>query len=161
MSDKIQLGVNRSSDLQVDDYDADPANFPAGSAVRMNSSGELSTAVGDGSLMGVSLGQSLSDTKATAVANSGLLVPVMILPYDSETPLNDVDFQSAIDDANEWLVLGDYVAIDDATGLASDPANIGDGAFESNAVWRAAAVEGRDESGNRCVAALCDMPGGL
>lgn len=57
---------------------SDPASFPAGRAVRMNSDGDLSLAVAAGRLIGISLGRSLSDTKKTAVARTGEAVPLAL-----------------------------------------------------------------------------------
>lgn len=80
-SDVILLGVTGSSDRVVTQENADPASFPAGRAVRRTSAGALSLAVGDGSLIGVSLGVSLSDTKKTSVCRAGNDVPLEVSNY--------------------------------------------------------------------------------
>lgn len=75
---KVLLGSTQSSDKDVSAYPSDPASFPAGLAVRLGSTGGLSLSSGDGSLVGVSLGKSLSDHKKTAVVRSGNRVPLQL-----------------------------------------------------------------------------------
>lgn len=83
---KVLMGSVGSSDRVVSQNDSDPASFPAGRAVRLASTGALSLASGDGSLVGVSLGKSLSDTKKTAVCRAGNDVPVELAGYAYLTP---------------------------------------------------------------------------
>jgi len=78
---KALLGVVFSSDREITNEPSDPASFPAGRAVRRKTDGTLSLASGDGPLIGVSLGVSLSDTKKTAVCRIGNLVPIQIAAY--------------------------------------------------------------------------------
>lgn len=73
---KVLMGSHGSSDLEASCEPSDPASFPAGRAVRRASSGALSLSSGDGQLIGVSMGKSLSDTKKTAVARVGNKIPV-------------------------------------------------------------------------------------
>ncbi len=74
---KVLLGAGYSSDKEVSSYFGDPATFPAGTGVRLKSDGTLSVAVGDGGLLGVSLGRSLSDSKKVAVARDGNWIPLV------------------------------------------------------------------------------------
>lgn len=76
---KIMLGSSYSSDKESTCHDADPADFPAGRAVRQSDEvGGLSLAVADGQLIGVSIGKSLSDHKKTSVLRAGNQVPLEI-----------------------------------------------------------------------------------
>lgn len=77
---KILLGVVQTSDRVITKEDADPASFPAGRAVRRTST-EGSLSLASGSLIGVSLGPSLSDTKKTAVCRAGNRVPLQLAGY--------------------------------------------------------------------------------
>ncbi len=75
---KTMLGTTESSDRVVSNYPSDPADFPSGVAVRQKNTGGLSLSSGDGALVGVSLGRSLSDTKKTAVCRAGNRVPLSL-----------------------------------------------------------------------------------
>jgi len=75
---KVLLGTTDSSDREVSMFDSDPASFPAGTAVRVASTGALSTAKSAGFAAGLSLGKSLSDTKKTAVLRAGGRVPLRL-----------------------------------------------------------------------------------
>lgn len=78
---KVLMGSVGSSDLNATCEPSDPASFPAGRAVRRKSDGALSLSSGDGSLIGVSAGKSLSDTKKTAVVRAGNRVPVELAGF--------------------------------------------------------------------------------
>ena len=73
---KTLLGSTESSDRYVENFNSDPATFPAGTAVRLSSGGVLS--LSSGGLVGVSVGKSLSDHKKTAVCRAGSKVPVRL-----------------------------------------------------------------------------------
>lgn len=73
--DQVLLGSIGSSDQVSTQHDADPASFPAGKAVR-NNAGALSLSTG--SLIGISRGASLSDTKKTSVCRVGDYVPLLL-----------------------------------------------------------------------------------
>lgn len=74
---KVLLGASRSTDREITCEAADPASFPAGLAVRRASSvGGLS--LSSGQLIGVSMGRDLSDTAKTAVARTGLQIPLKV-----------------------------------------------------------------------------------
>lgn len=75
---KQLLGATNSSARDISTFNADPASFPAGRAVRMNSDGDLSLAVAAGRLLGISIGRSLSDTKKTSVVRTGERVPLVL-----------------------------------------------------------------------------------
>jgi len=76
-STKVLFGSTISSDrapTQV--IDSDPATYKEGLAVRLKSDSTLSLVKADGEWLGVSLGKSLSNIKATAVLKVGRGVPV-------------------------------------------------------------------------------------
>jgi len=75
---KVLMGSGLSSAREVTNFPSDPATFKAGLAVRAANDGTLSVAVAAGQWAGVSLGKSLSDTKKTAVARTGDLIPVLL-----------------------------------------------------------------------------------
>ena len=93
---KMLLGASRSSDKDVTCENADPASFPAGRAVRGKSDGTISLASGDGKLIGVSMGKSLSDHKKTAVARAGNLIPIEIAAYLTKGSLTFVKKVTAV-----------------------------------------------------------------
>lgn len=74
----VKMGVPLSSSKSVRCFDADPADFPAGTRVCLDSDGELSKDISDGMPIGISLGRSLSDTEKTDVLVEGLGVPVLL-----------------------------------------------------------------------------------
>ncbi len=76
---KTLLGSVPSTCKDVSRHDADPASFPAGTAVRRSSSGGLVVAAnGTAALIGVSCGKDLSDNKKTAVARTGTKIPLLL-----------------------------------------------------------------------------------
>lgn len=76
---KVLMGASPSSERELSCENGDPATFLAGLAVRRASSGDLVLADnGTTTLIGISAGASLSDTKKTAVFRSGLRVPVRL-----------------------------------------------------------------------------------
>lgn len=78
---KVLMGSHGSSDLDASCEPSDPVSFPAGRAVRRASTGALSLSSGDGQLIGVSMGKSLSDTTKTAVARTGNFIPIELAGY--------------------------------------------------------------------------------
>jgi hypothetical protein len=74
---KLVLGAPLSNVKDVVSFDGDPATFKAGLVVSLGSDGALSLLKSAGMRVGVSLGKSLADTKHTAVARTGLKVPVL------------------------------------------------------------------------------------
>jgi hypothetical protein len=142
---KVLLGTTGSSAKDsIQNFDADPADFPAGTAVRLKSDGSLSKEVGDGSLIGVSLGKSLSNDGRTAVLRAGDAVPIRLTADFVPTP-------------------GDLVWIDDVTGLAQAEDD-GDeiSSKVTSAVYVSGALTGVQHGTTVTVsAALVDMGGGL
>ncbi len=109
---KVVFGSTQSSDKAIVCFDADPADFPAGTAVRIDSDGALSVAVSDGGLYGVSAGKSLSDTKKTAVVKFGDRVPVLLTPYYASATITISNYSNLYSDGGDVISVGgvDFVA---------------------------------------------------
>lgn len=139
---KVQLGSSQSSNKSIDNFPADPATFVAGLVVCAAADGGLSLATADGSRVGVSMGRSLSDTKRTAVARSGLRIPVKVT--SGFTP-----------------VVGTAVAVSNTTGKVKAYTGTGDGYI--NAVYASGPLTSISEDGTETATdvALIDMPGGV
>lgn len=142
---KQLMGVNGSSCKNVSPYDSDPATFKAGLACRLKSDGKLSLVKADGGYLGVSMGESLSDTKKTSVAHSGLDIPILLT-----------------DDSDDYayVVVGQPVYISDSTGMAIDSgeANV----TVANAQYSSLPLDAVNEKGEvvgKC--AKIDFVGGL
>lgn len=76
---KVLLGATTSSDRLVTNEDGDPATFKAGLAVRLSTTGALQLADdATAARIGISLGDSLSDTKRVAVCRTGNWVPLKL-----------------------------------------------------------------------------------
>lgn len=141
---KQLLGVTNSSAKDVSNFDADPATYKAGLAVRMNNAGSLALALASGMWAGISLGKSLDSTKKTCVARTGESVPVLLT--DDEA-------------SYAYVVKGQPVYIDDVTGLANDDA--AEDVNVSGAIYVSGVLDGIAEDGTIVKVALVDMPGGL
>jgi len=75
---KVVMGSVGMSGYNASEFDADPASFPAGVAVRLKSDGDVSLSSADGSWLGISRGRSLSSTKKLSVVTDGRGVPVLV-----------------------------------------------------------------------------------
>lgn len=142
---KQLLGVTQSTDKSgTSTYSSDPATFPAGIAVRLDSGGLLTVTKGSNQWAGISLGKSLSDSKKTTVLRAGSGVPIRLA-----------------DDGNSYayVVKGESVYVDDVTGLATASAETG--TTLSNAVFVSGVLSGIAEDGITVPVALVDMVGGL
>lgn len=134
----VQMGSHRSSEIEIDNWAADPATFVAGLVGHLKSDGTVSLAAADGSKIGVSMGRSLSDTKRTPFARAGLGIPVLL--SNGFTP-----------------TVGAQVQISTTTGKA-----VASGTAV-NAFYATSTLTAYDEDGVAIAdgAALIDMPGGL
>lgn len=122
---KVLLGSTASNIKDVTDYDADPADFPAGTAVRASATGGLQTE--DNSVAayaGISLGKSLSNDDKTAVARTGLRIPLRQKSYYAKATLAVLDYSDMLT----------------AEPLAADTLTIGLGEDAVQFVAQAAAV---------------------
>lgn len=143
---QILMGSVNSSDSACELIDADPSTFPAGLALRLNSSGAPSIDATDGEFFGVSRGESLSKTKKLAVQRYGCGVPLKLT--EGFVP-----------------VVGEPVFIDDETGLANaEPEGEDDWTVSATAaIYKsgpldAILLDGTVEEDSVC---YIDMPGGL
>lgn len=75
---KCVMGSPAFSGAEVSEFDADPASYPAGTAVRLKSDGTISKTLADGGWLGVSAGRSLSNHKKLSVIRSGLKIPLLL-----------------------------------------------------------------------------------
>lgn len=134
---RIQLGTTQSN---IKDVDNRVGAVDAGKIVRLKSDGTLSLAAADGSPLGISLGKDLSNTNKTAVARTGLRVPILLTA--AFTP-----------------AIGAQVHVSDTTGLAIAS---GAGATGLNATYVTGIMTGVKEDGvTEANVALIDFPGGL
>lgn len=93
----IMLGNTGSSVQEVSNEPADPADFPAGRAVRRASNGGLQLASNSvASLIGISLGESLSDTEKTAVCRTGNYVPIVLKNDAASVKIGDITFTAKL-----------------------------------------------------------------
>lgn len=136
---KVQMGVTLSNIREVSNK---LGNIAAGLIVRLKSDDTISTALADGSAMGISLGKDQSNTGYTAIARKGIQVPILLTSGFTPTK-------------------GAQVAISDTTGKAK--AYTGSGDSYVNAFYSSGALSATDEDGNAIAdgAALIDFPGGL
>lgn len=146
---KFLLGATNSSARDVSRHDSDPDTFKAGLAVRLASTGALVLEKASGELIGVSLGKDLSDIKKTAVARTGLGVPIQITGAGEE------------EDDYSYAVIGEPVWIDDATGKANVEDDGDVTTTISAAVYASGVLDGVAEDGTLVKCILIDMPGGL
>jgi hypothetical protein len=133
---KVLLGTTQSNIREVDNR---KGTIAAGLAVRLKSDETVSFLAADGSLLGISLGKSLSDTGRTAICRKGLRVPVVL--GGGLTP-----------------VIGAQVHLSDTTGAA---VAAGAGATGVNATYSSGVLTGLAEDGTTVSCAFIDMPGGL
>ncbi len=137
--DVVLLGSTQTSFKVVDNHKGTKA---AGTAVRLKNDDTLSTTSTDGSLLGVSLGRSMSDDGYVSIVRKGTRVPLLL--EDGFT-----------------AVIGAAVHISNSTGkgMAS-----GGGATATAATYVSANLPegGIDEDGNAVDdVALIDFPGGF
>lgn len=143
---KVVMGSVGSSAKDVSNFDSDPATFVAGLAVRLASTGALVLAKASGMLQGISLGRSLANTKHTAVARTGSMVPIQLTD-------DEADYA--------YVVIGDKVYVDDVSGKANI---VDDGDVTTtitDAVYVSLPLDGIAEDGTTVKVAYVDMPGGL
>lgn len=133
---KVLMGSTVSNVREVDNR---AGTIAAGLAVRLSSAGAISVALANGSLLGISLGKSLSDTARTAICRKGLGVPVKLASGFTPT-------------------VGAQVHISDTTGEA---AASGAGKTAVNAVYVSGVLTGVFEDATEANVALIDFPGGL
>jgi hypothetical protein len=134
----ILMGSTRSSVREVDNRAGAPATFTAGLVCHLKSDDTISLAAADGSMLGVSLGRSLSDIARVAIARKGLAIPILLA--NGFTP-----------------TIGAQVQVSTTTGKAVSSGT------SVNAVYVTSTLTAYDEDGTAITdgAALIDFPGGL
>jgi hypothetical protein len=106
---KALLGRAGYSGSDVSDFNADPATFLAGLAVRVkNSSGQpiLGLALADGQYAGISLGRSLSNTKRTSVARTGYRVPVLVERQPARGIITITSYANLVSGTDDSITVG-------------------------------------------------------
>lgn len=107
-ANQVLMGSTDSSDKSATNYAADPADFPAGTALVLGSDGIPSNDMTDGQFIGVSLGESLSKTEKLSVCRSGLGVPLLVTegftPVKGQAVYVHSDTGHAVDDEDEDAV---------------------------------------------------------
>jgi hypothetical protein len=88
------------------EFDADPATFPAGTAVRLKSDGTVSAAKADGSWIGVSRGRSLSSTKKLSVVTDGRLVPVLVERQPARGSVTISSYANLVSGTDDSITVG-------------------------------------------------------
>lgn len=134
----VLMGQVQSSFKEVDNWAADPATFLAGLCGHLKSDGTVSLASADGSKIGISLGNSLSDTKRTSFVRKGKNVPILLT--NGFTP-----------------TVGAQVQISTTTGKAVSSGTAVNAFYASST--KTALQEDGTEAADGC--ALIDFPGGL
>ncbi len=111
-STKVLMGSVATSERDETSFDTDPSDCPAGVAVSLGSTGQLSVALSAGERVGISSGKSLSDHKQTSVVRSGLGVPVLITRIYASLEVGDLTF-TAVDDGADGNNI-EIILLDDA-----------------------------------------------
>jgi hypothetical protein len=130
---KVLLGTTQSSFKTVDNY---PGTIAAGKFVVLHASDVINTTLASGSLIGISLGKSLSDISRFACCRKGARVPVLL--GSGFTP--DIGAQV-------------QAHATDGTAVASGT--------PVNAYFATSTLTGYLEDGTTANVALIDFPGGL
>lgn len=102
----VVLGTGQSSAKEVVNFNADPATFLAGLAVRMKSDGTLSTAKADGGFFGISMGRSLSNIKRTSVCRDGLRLPILLESAPARGVVTITSYANLVATSNDTLKVG-------------------------------------------------------
>jgi hypothetical protein len=135
---KVLLGTHGSSDADISCERGAPSTFLAGLAVRRGTDGALSLTVG--SLIGVSLGISMSDTSRTSVCRAGNLIPLRLT---SESGF-------------AYVTIGSVVRVSTTTGQATSAGSV------TGAIYVSGPIKGIDPITKEEIdVALIDMNGGL
>ncbi len=103
---KVQMGSVGMSGFNAANFAADPATFPAGTAVRLKADGTISVTKADGSWVGISKGRSLSVTKKLSVVTDGRLVPVLIERQPARGIIEITDIANLIDGTDDTITVG-------------------------------------------------------
>lgn len=125
---KVLLGNGLSSAKEVSVFNSDPATYLAGLAVSQSSTVDaLSLLKSAGQRCGISLGKSLSDTKKTAVARSGLGIPLRAHLKRSTGTVTITNVANLLSGAADTITVG-------ATGFVAQAgaATLGQATFQAS-----------------------------
>lgn len=103
---KVQMGSVGMSGYNAADFAADPASFPAGTAVRLKSDGTVSVTKADGAWIGVSRGRSLSSTKKLSVVTDGRSVPVLLERQPARGSVTISSYANLVSGADDAITVG-------------------------------------------------------
>lgn len=107
---KVVMGSVGSNKRVVTTEPADPADFPAGTAVRRASDGGLQTEDDStAALIGISMGKDLSNTAKTAVCRKALGVPLKLKKYYASGTVQITAYASLVSDTDDTLEVADVV----------------------------------------------------
>jgi hypothetical protein len=114
---KVLLGTNLSSAKEISTFSGvDPADFPAGCAVSLASTGLPSLLASAGMRIGVSLGASLSDTSKLAVLRTGESVPMLAHLKRSTGVITITNIANLVSGTDDKITVGltEFAAVDGA-----------------------------------------------
>lgn len=102
---KVLLGGRVSSIADITNEAGDPRVFKAGTAVRLDTNGVLQLP-GASPLIGVSMGESLTDNARTSVARVGNFIPVLLDDLAASRKIGDITFTAKVpgDEGNDITV---------------------------------------------------------
>ena len=103
---KCVLGSPGMSGYDSSEFDADPASFEAGVAVRLKSDGTVSLSSADGQWLGISLGKSLSNHKKLSVLRSGLKVPVLVERQPARGSVTISSYANLVSGTDDSITVG-------------------------------------------------------
>ena len=103
---KCLMGSPAMSGYDSSEFDADPASFPAGSAVRLKSDGSVSLSSADGQWLGISLGKSLSNHKKLSVLRTGLKVPVLVERQPARGSVTITSYANLVSGTDDSVTIG-------------------------------------------------------
>lgn len=102
----VVLAGTQSSVKDIETFNVDPADFPAGLVVSLASTGLPSLLKSAGMRIGVSKGKSLSDHKKTDVLRSGLKVPVQATLKRASCVVTISSYANLVSGTDDALAVG-------------------------------------------------------
>lgn len=103
---KVVMGSVGVSGYNAADFDADPASFPAGTAVRLKSDGTISVTKADGSWVGISRGRSLSSTKKISVVTDGRGVAALVARQPARGVVTITSYTNLVSGTDDSITVG-------------------------------------------------------
>lgn len=104
---KVLMGGAKTSSKQVTWFDAAPATFVAGLAVRLKSDNTLSVTKADGKWLGISVGKNLSNiSKGLGIARKGLGIPVLLEAQPAKGTITIDDYTQLVSGTEDAVTVG-------------------------------------------------------